>query len=615
MTDTPSRTLPVGTRIGVYEIRRVLGVGQVGISYKVWNKHLNSSMVLKEYYPPKLVSRAADGCTVIPKPAADKTLLQSGLESFLTEAEHLIGLEHPNLVRVQNMLQLYGTAYQLMEYENGVALSDLIARPETSLDEDQLKVILMPILEALQEVHGAGFFHGDIHPGNILLRADGNPILLEFAATRLAMAASSVQRSWVVTEGYAPAEQYDPERPMGPWTDLYAMAATMSRCITGEVPVSGPERLAALANGVADPQRSLPTRAVAGYSEGFLDCIDAMLNPIAEKRPPSAAAILALLADGEQAQANKDLKAAPKGSTGAKDIDSIEPPNRISVPAMAGVGMGVVALVTAGLFVAQIETADVDRKSEIPAETSIVSAEAFADDPVVLIDTRDVQVADEVVTDVSPETVVETELEWPTEILQPESSLVLLSTSSQDGEDAPSLQTAVSASSLQQEVEVISETQPLVRIDVTEDALVSVEQNAPDIPSVMADETSKAVTGVVSAQQDTQQQEGVHDFVTGRMALAEQDLLALRLTTPQGNNALEHYRDVLALLPEHSGAMAGLQRIVDMYTRMIDTALQENQLVIAQLYLTRAQEVIPGAPSLLQAKQDLRSVDVEATHE
>ncbi len=167
---------------------------------------------------------------------------------------------------------------------------------------------------------------------------------------------------------------------------------------------------------------------------------------------------------------------------------------------------------------------------------------------------------------------------------------------------------------LQQDVEVISETQAPDRVDVAEDALVSVEQNVPDIPSV-ADETTEAVTGMVSAQQDTQQQEGVHEFVSGRMALAEQDLLALRLTTPQGNNAMEHYRDVLALLPEHSGAMAGLQRIVDMYTWMIDTALQEGQLAMAQLYLSRAQEVMPGAPSLLQAKQDLRSFDVEATHE
>jgi hypothetical protein len=179
--------------------------------------------------------------------------------------------------------------------------------------------------------------------------------------------------------------------------------------------------------------------------------------------------------------------------------------------------------------VAPVETANVDRKSEIPAATSVASTEALTDDPVVLIDTRQAHVSDEVVADVSP-----------------------------------------------------------------------------DISSVTAD--------VVSAPQD-QQQEGVHGFVTGRMALAEEDLQDLRLTTPQGNNALEHYRDVLALLPEHGGALAGLQRIVEMYTQLIDTALQKGQLAIAQLYLSRAQEVIPGAPSLLRAKQDLRSVDVEAVHE
>ena len=226
MAPTYHHALSPGTVIDSYEVSRVLGVGGFGVTYRAFDRTLQRDVAMKEYLPTGLAIRTPDGTTVSPKSDNDLENYEYGLKRFLDEARTLAKFREPNIVRVIRYLEAHGTAYFIMDYEDGESLSGRLKRVGT-MAEDVISAIMLPILGSLKAVHEQGFLHRDIKPGNIYIRKDGSPVLLDFGAARQALGEQSRAMTGMVTPGYAPFEQYFASGKQGPWSDIYGIGATM----------------------------------------------------------------------------------------------------------------------------------------------------------------------------------------------------------------------------------------------------------------------------------------------------------------------------------------------------------------------------------------------------
>lgn len=277
-------TLSVGTRLESFEILGVLGVGGFGITYKAFDHTLQCNVAIKEYLPSIFAVRTADGSTVSPKSERDQEPYKYGLTRFLDEARVLAKFREANIVRVVRFLESNQTAYLIMEYEDGESLSARLKR-ETSLDENQIRSIMLPILGSLRAVHAKQYLHRDIKPSNIYLRADGSPVLLDFGSARQALNQQAHAMTGMVTPGYAPTEQYFADTKQGPFTDIYALGATIYHCATGIAPVIATERLATIQDGKPDPVVRIQEFLDDRFSREFLQAMTWMLQPAAKDRP------------------------------------------------------------------------------------------------------------------------------------------------------------------------------------------------------------------------------------------------------------------------------------------------------------------------------------------
>ncbi len=270
--------LPQGTRIRDFEFHQVLGSGGFGITYLGLNINLDIPVAIKEYLPADLATREQD-LSVVPQTAQAASDFQWGLERFLDEARTLARFRHPNIVGVHHFFEAHSTAYIVMDHVKGEDLSAYLTRKGT-LSEDELKGILYPLLDGLEEVHRADFLHRDIKPGNIVLRdSDGSPVLLDFGAARQAIGAKSRSITSIVTPGYAPIEQYSSRGDQGPWTDLYALGGVCYRALTGQVPDDAMDRIR------DDPLIPVSQRCAGQVSGDFLSAIDKALSVDERNRP------------------------------------------------------------------------------------------------------------------------------------------------------------------------------------------------------------------------------------------------------------------------------------------------------------------------------------------
>ena len=278
---SPRDALPPGTRVDEFEFGDVLGRGGFGITYLGWDAGNQVEVAIKEYMPIHFAERDPDGYVY---PATDDAVedYEWGMAEFLKEARMLVAFNHPNIVPVRKFFEAHGTAYFAMAYLEGQTLFALLQTKRT-LREDRLRELLTRILSGLEEVHSADYLHCDIKPGNIMLRRDGTPVLIDFGAAQAATAAHG-SIAPVVTKGYSPVEQYGGAREnYGPWTDIYALGAVFYRAMTGTVPSDARSRL--------DDDRLVPVGRAAKrrYSKELTDAVDWALTVVAEERPQSIA--------------------------------------------------------------------------------------------------------------------------------------------------------------------------------------------------------------------------------------------------------------------------------------------------------------------------------------
>jgi serine/threonine protein kinase len=228
---------------GRYRIGRVLGYGGFGVTYLAWDENLDVRLAIKEYLPRDLSTRAGGKPAVIVFSGEAESAYADGLTRFQEEARILAHFQqHPGIVSVYNFFLAHSTGYMVMEYVDGSTLKTYLER-KGSLAYETTRKVLLPVMGALCAVHVEGLLHRDIAPDNIYITRDRRVKLLDFGAARFAIGEHSRSLSVVLKPGYAPEEQYRSRGHQGPWTDIYALAATFYRCLTGEKPPDALDRL------------------------------------------------------------------------------------------------------------------------------------------------------------------------------------------------------------------------------------------------------------------------------------------------------------------------------------------------------------------------------------
>ncbi len=275
--ETHRLALKAGYQIEHFRIESVLGKGGFGITYVALDLKLGKRVAIKELLPDSIATRI-DGSTVVPHSASLQESWDWARERFLDEAKILAGFSHPAIVGVHHLIEANGTVYIVMDYVDGESYEARLRRIGREPDQASLMAVIGPILDGLSEIHAKGLLHRDIKPENILINRRGQPVLIDFGSARLAVGATMTMTS-IVTHGYSPAEQYQTKGKMGPWTDIYALAAVMCRAITGEKPPVASDRI------MEDDFEWLSYRKLSGFSEQFLQAVDWALRVRPEVRP------------------------------------------------------------------------------------------------------------------------------------------------------------------------------------------------------------------------------------------------------------------------------------------------------------------------------------------
>lgn len=229
---------------GRYIMGRALGQGGFGITYLALDDQTGQRMAVKEFFPAGFASRGADGCTVQVNAEKQRGDYETGRRLFLEEAKTLatmLGSDH--IVRIYRYFEENNTAYFVMEYVAGQPLHKVMAERGGRLTPEEALHLLLPLMEALEHVHAKGIVHRDISPDNILVSDDGTAKLIDFGAARYSTGEKSQSLDVIIKHGFAPYEQYMRRGRQGPWTDIYAFAATFYYALTGKVPPEAVERM------------------------------------------------------------------------------------------------------------------------------------------------------------------------------------------------------------------------------------------------------------------------------------------------------------------------------------------------------------------------------------
>lgn len=275
-----AQALQSGTKLRNYRIEDVLGAGGFGITYRARDTRLDTTVAVKEYFPCDHAMRRSDHTITSMQGGSAAELFDWGRRKFRVEADTLAKLRHRNIVGVNYLFEANGTSYMVLDYIDGGSMKDWLKRLNRTPTQAELDALLLPLMDALAALHDVGVLHRDIAPKNIMLEKPLTPILIDFGAVREVLAQRTQTVANMLTRGYAPQEQYA-NSGQGPWTDIYALAATFYECISGNPPPDAVERVM--------EDRCKPAAAVAraSYDPHLLALIDWGLRQRPKDRPQS----------------------------------------------------------------------------------------------------------------------------------------------------------------------------------------------------------------------------------------------------------------------------------------------------------------------------------------
>jgi hypothetical protein len=286
-----ANALPVGHRLHEFELRGVIGVGGFGIVYRAFDHSLEREVAIKEYLPAALAGRSGKQQVSLLSASHSETFAL-GMSSFVNEAKLLARFDHPSLLKVHRFWEDNGTAYMVMPLYRGQTLRQLRQSTGGCPDGAWLMRLVDQLLGALDVMHREGVYHRDIAPDNVIVADEAPPVLLDFGAARRVISDRSQTLTAILKPSYAPLEQYAESTGMrqGPWTDFYALGATLHFVITGRPPVP------ATARALSDDQPRLAGACFGSVPDLLLQACDWMLAPRPHDRPQNVAELRAALA-------------------------------------------------------------------------------------------------------------------------------------------------------------------------------------------------------------------------------------------------------------------------------------------------------------------------------
>ncbi|OGA02000.1 MAG: serine/threonine protein kinase [Betaproteobacteria bacterium RIFCSPLOWO2_02_FULL_62_17] len=287
MPSQANQPLPDGYVLMSYRVAGVLSCGGFSMVYLAYDGN-DQPVAIKEYLPaPLALRKQGDALPSIVE--EDAAAFRYGMRCFFEEGRSLALLSHPNLVRVLDFFRANETAYIVMRYERGRTLQEHIRAHRGTLGEHFLRQAFAQLMNGLREVHRNRLLHLDIKPANIYIRNDGTPLLIDFGAARQTLSAEGWRLTPMYTPGFAPPEQYTDRELLGPWSDIYAVGATLFACLAGMAPQAADMR-------VENDHYVSATKIWAGkYSRALLQTVDWCLELDHLKRPQSVFALQQVL--------------------------------------------------------------------------------------------------------------------------------------------------------------------------------------------------------------------------------------------------------------------------------------------------------------------------------
>ena len=290
MTDENRLALSAGEKIQDYVIEKVLGSGGFAIVYKAKHQYLKNKFVaIKEFLPSHIATR--EGRTVHSIETSKHIDFEEGIEQFVHEAEKLIDFKtHPHIVNCIGFTKANGTAYLIMDYEDGYPLSSIIkskAAKKTKLDQQQIIHLMQPIIDGLAYIHSLNVLHRDIKPENVFIRNESTePVLIDFGVAKQDFSRKTRSTKPAYTPGFAPFEQVSETGDLGPWTDIYALGMMMWVMVTHKnaADYESTRRAMAALKRQPDPLPSAVSQGQGQYDEEFLAIIDRCVRIDEEQR-------------------------------------------------------------------------------------------------------------------------------------------------------------------------------------------------------------------------------------------------------------------------------------------------------------------------------------------
>ncbi len=515
--------LQAGYELHWYRVESVLGKGAFGITYLAHDVNLDRQVAIKEYLPGQFSTRNTD-LTVHPTTDAHKEDFEWGLKRFISEAKILTKFEHPNLVRVFNVFEMNNTAYMVMNYEVGKSLQQILKSRKT-LNETELMKIIIPLLDGLEVMHEKGFVHRDIKPGNIFIRRDGSPVLLDFGSARQTraergkeMTAEPQTVTTLVSPGYAPIEQYSSNsNRQGPWTDIYGLGATLYKTVTGKMPLTAVDRSETIVHDNKDCYQPVSNLGEGRYTEKFLAAIDHAMAFKADERPQDVVewrTEFGILEDDIPTMPVSNSQAI-SGSVATFKLDQTQ--DAVTIKIASGLE-------------------DKTEKIDSVAITGVPK-------PIYL------------------------QTKWLASVA----------------------------------IVVIFIAFGIIKLSgEKEDKITPIVQVLPESEQVVVEEASATEE---PAGLTLEEQTKIEEL----LILAEEDITALRLTSPNENNALNKYLSILMIDENNTEANEGIRLVSDKYISLAYGAMQSNNLAKADKYIEKAKRIYSESDKIAPARSTLQA--------
>ncbi len=584
--------LAIGYQLDQYEIESIVDIGDFRITYYAWDNRNDRNVIIHEYFPKSLAVRRQDDHSVTSENEDRFTDFEFGLSEFLLEARLVSQIHSAYLPHVVEYREANGTGYLISEYDDGASLRQVLDEASGKLSDAQVAELLKTGLQGLRELHARNLLHTSVSPTNLFIRNHGHPLLLGQGLARYRLAQYTKTYTVSLAQGYTPLEQYGLDGNIGPWSDLYALGASLYECIAGVRPVDASTRHTALIKGEDDPLTPAVELGKGEYSHLLLSNIDWMLKPYIEDRPDSADLMLGIVNFQKQKGSIKTTNLDSAGNTDEeKTKENIIPLAKLAEKSTASTGVS-------DLQESSAYQVNADRSSKFVYWSLGLALLVFLT--------------------VTGYQIYQHELKQNNLMAQTQevqTSIETIDTSENENTSSASAETVIEEPTLDSSIQQNETENQEISKDSDEQRREFYENLAKEEEvERRVEEEIKALEAQQQAEQEARERaekqalQGQISDLLNKAAIAKGNSSLLK---PEGESAYDYYSQVLELQPENDFAHSGLNDIADHYFSFALKALEEKDPDKANLHLTDLIKVKSNDPRLAGFLQQITDLKAE----